>query len=63
MAAGGDLVEDHPLHRHLGGEDLGQVPGDGLAFAVLVCGQIDLAGLLHQRLEPGHHVRFSGATT
>ena len=57
---GGDLVEDHPLHRHLGREDLGEVPGDGLPFAVLVCGQVDLAGLLHEGLQPGHHVALLG---
>ena len=32
----GDLAEHHPAHRHLGLEDLQQVPGDGLALAVLI---------------------------
>ena len=50
----GDLVEDHPLHRHRRGQDLEEVPGDGLALAVLVRSQVDLAGLLHQLLELGY---------
>ena len=41
----GDLVEHHPLDRHPGREHLGEVPGDRLALAVLVCGQVDLAGV------------------
>ena len=39
----GDLVEDHAHHRHPGREHLGEVPGDRLAFAVLVCREVDLA--------------------
>ena len=50
----GDLVEDHALDRDGGGQDLEQVPGDGLALAVLVGGQVDLAGLLDQLLQLGH---------
>ncbi len=50
----GDLVEHHPLDRHLGLEHLEQVPGDGLALAVLVRGQVDLAGLLDQLLQLVH---------
>ena len=38
-----DLVEDHAHHRHPGREHLGEVPGDRLAFAVLVCCEVDLA--------------------
>ena len=49
----GDLVEDHPPGRHLGLEFLEQVPGDGLALAVLVCRQVELVGVLEQRLELG----------
>ena len=51
MAAGGDLVEHHALDLHPLGrvEDLEQVPGDGLALAILVGGEIELVGLL-QRL-------------
>jgi hypothetical protein len=60
----GDLVEDHPLDRDLGGQHLEQVPGDGLPLAVLIGGQIELAGVLEEGLEltdlvlllPGHHV-------
>src|SRR3989442_617281 len=36
----GDLVEDHAAARDLGLEHLLQVPGDGLALAVLVRGQV-----------------------
>ncbi len=49
----GDLVEDHPAHRDLGLQGLQQVPGDGLALAVLVGGEEQLVGLLEQRLELG----------
>ncbi len=47
----GDLVEDHALDRHPGGQDLEQVPGDGLALAVLVRRQVQLAGPLQEVLE------------
>ena len=47
----GDLVEDHPADRHPWLERLAQVPGDRLALAVLVRGQVKLAGVLEQRLE------------
>ena len=50
---GGDLVEDHPGDRDPGLELLEQVPGDGLALAVLVSGQVELVGVLEQRLELG----------
>ncbi len=46
-----DLVEDHPLHRHPGRQDLQEVPGDGLPLAVLVSGEVQLAGILQQRLQ------------
>ena len=51
----GDLVEDHPLDRDalLGLELVEQVPGDGLALAVLVGGEVELVGVLEQRLELG----------
>ena len=42
----GDLVEHHPLHRHPGLEVLEEVPGDGLALAILVGGEVQLAGVL-----------------
>ena len=44
-------MKDHPLDGHLGVEGLEQVPGNRLAFSILVCGQIELAGVLEQRLE------------
>ena len=49
----GDLVEDHPAGRHLGLEFLEQVPGDGLALAVLICREQELVGVLEQALELG----------
>ena len=41
----GDLVEDHPAHRHLRLQHLDEVPGDRLAFAVFVCREQQLVGL------------------
>ena len=58
---GGDLVEDHPAHRDGGLEGVHQVPGDGLALAVLVCREVDLAGALHQLLEPADLLLAVGA--
>ena len=49
----GDLVEDHPAGRHLGLELLEQVPGDGLALAVLISGEQEFVGVLEQALELG----------
>ena len=49
----GDLVEDHPAGRHLGLELLEQVPGDGLALAVLVRREQQFVGVLEQALELG----------
>ncbi len=49
----GDLVEDHPVHRHLGLQHFLQVPRDGLALAVLIGGEEELVGLLEQRLQLG----------
>ena len=48
---GGDLVEHHALDGDLGLELLQQVPGDGLALAVLIGGQEELVGVLQQLLE------------
>ena len=50
----GDLVEHHPADRHGRLQGLRQVPGDRLALAVLIGGQVDLVGVLDQRLELGH---------
>ncbi len=47
----GDLVEDHPVDRDLGLEDLLEVPGDGLALAVLIGGEEEFVGLGQQLLE------------
>ncbi len=56
----GDLVEDHPLHRHLRLEHLLQVPGDGLPFAVLIRREVELVGVLQQRLQPFDDVALVG---
>ncbi len=47
----GDLVEDHPLDGHRRLEGLEQVPGDGLALAVLVGREVELGGVLELALE------------
>ena len=49
----GDLVEHHALdvNTGLGREHLQQVPGDGLALAVLIGGEIQLVGLLEKLLQ------------
>ena len=61
----GDLVEDHPVHGDvLRLQLVEEVPGDGLTLAVLVRGEVQLVGVLEQRLELGdvrllvarHHV-------
>ena len=57
----GDLVEDHPLDRHLGLERLDQVPGDGLALAVLIRGEAELVDLLDQLLQLGDLLLAVGA--
>ena len=50
----GDLVEDHPVHRDaLRLQLVEQVPGDRLALAVLVGGEVELVGVLEQALELG----------
>ena len=45
---GGDLVEHHPLDRHLGVQHLEQVPRDGLALAILIRREVELVGVLQQ---------------
>ncbi len=49
----GDLVEDHPLDRHVLGrlQQLEDVPRDRLALAVLIRGEIELAGVAQRLLE------------
>ena len=50
----GDLVEDHPLDRDvLRLQLVEQVPGDRLALAVLIGGEVELVGVLEQALELG----------
>ena len=56
----GDLGEDHATHRHLGLEDLLEVPGDGLALTVVVGGQVELVGLLEGLLELGDRLLLVG---
>ena len=43
-----DLVEDHPLDRHLRLEVLEEVPADRLTLAVLVRREVQLAGVLQR---------------
>ena len=55
-----DLVEHHATHRDLGLEHLHQVPGDGLALAVLVSGQqefVSVGQFVLEFLDPGALVR------
>lgn len=47
----GDLVEHHPLDRHLGVEQLLQVPADALPLPVLVGGQQQLISSLEGLLQ------------
>ena len=50
----GDLVEDHAVDREpLRLELVEQVPGDRLALAVLIGGEVELVGVLEQLLELG----------
>ena len=51
---GGDLVEDHPAVGNLRLQFLDQVPGDGLALAVLIRGEQQFVGVLEQVLQLGH---------
>jgi hypothetical protein len=44
-------VEHHPLDGDRRLEGLQQVPGDGLALAVLIGGEVELVGLLQGRLQ------------
>ena len=50
----GDLVEHHALHGHLGLQVLEQVPRNGLPLAILVGGEIQLAGVLECRTQVLH---------
>ena len=59
----GDLVEHHPLDRHRRRrvEHLEQVPGDGLALAILISREVELGGVLHQLLEVADAIALLGA--
>ncbi len=52
----GDLVEHHALHGHRRLQGLQEVPGDRLALAVLVGGEVQLVGLLERGPEVADHV-------
>ena len=56
---GGDLVEHHPLHRHLRLEVFEQVPADGFPLAILVGGEIELAGILERGAQVLDHLLAS----
>jgi len=56
--SGRDLVEDHARHRDPGREHLDEVPRYRLAFAVLVCREIDLAGRADEAAELGDLIPF-----
>jgi len=47
-------VEDHAPDGDLGLELVEQVPGDRLALAVLIGGEVELVGVLEGALELGH---------
>jgi len=47
-------VEHHAPNRDLGLEGLQQVPGDRLAFAVTVRGEVELVGLFERVLQLGN---------
>ena len=50
----GDLVEDHPVDGDvLRLQLVEEVPGDRLALAVLIGGEVELVGVLEQALELG----------
>ena len=57
----GDLVEHHPLDRDARLQRLQQVPGDGLALAVAVSGQVELVDVLEQALQLGDRALLLGA--
>ena len=53
-------MEDHALDWHAGVQHLEQVPGDRLALAVLVGGQVKLVGVGEEALEGPNLVPFVG---
>ena len=57
-----DLVEDHAPHGHLRLQHLEQVPGDRLAFAVFVCREQQLVGVLQSFFSSATCFFLSGST-
>ena len=55
----GDLVEHHALHGYFGLQILEQVPRDGLPLAILVGGEVQLAGILECRTQVLHDLTAS----
>ena len=51
-------MEDHALDWHAGVQHLEQVPGDRLALAVLVGGQVKLVGISKETLKGPNLVPF-----
>ena len=47
----GDLAEHHPLDRDLGLQRFQEMPGDRLALAVTISGEVELVGVLEQPFE------------
>ena len=62
MAAGVISWKTIRMHRDPGREHLGEVPGDRLALAVLVCREVDLARLADEAAELGHLFALLRAT-
>jgi nucleotide-binding universal stress UspA family protein len=50
----GDLVKDHPLDGDLGVENFLEVPGNGLALAVFVGGEVELVNFFEGGFEFAH---------
>ena len=55
----GDLLEQHPVHRDLGVDLVGHVPGDRLALPVGVGGEVDGGGGLGRLLQLREGLRLS----
>ncbi len=56
----GDLVEHHSLHRHRRLQHLEQVPGDGLALAILIRGEVELVCALQCLAQLGDRLLLAG---
>jgi hypothetical protein len=53
-------VEHHALHWDARGQDLDQVPRDGLALPILIRREIDLTGVLDELLQLRHLLLLLG---